>query len=249
MKNGPIGFIDSGLGGISVLKEVLKILPFEHYIYYGDSLHNPYGLKKRDELIEIVDSIVVQLLKRGCKLIVVACNTATVMTIDELRKRHPNTLFVGTEPAIKVAHDYYFDKRILVMATSATIHSDRLHFLSAKYPLEQASFLECFDLAHLIEEGDSVKIQKYLTELLTQFKGKVDVVVLGCTHYPFVKKEITNVLGDVIFIDGGVGTAKRVEQQLIEHQLLGEHEKSDVVIENSLSEQQVIRSYQLLKQE
>lgn len=249
MKNGPIGFIDSGLGGISILKEVRKILPFEHYIYYGDSRNNPYGSKKKKELIEIVDQIVIYLLKKGCKLIVIACNTATVVTIQELRRRHPDVLFVGTEPAIKVAHDYYQKSRVLVMATSATMHSERLKFLKVKYPLQQIEFLECPNLAYLIEQGNTTKINSYLIDLLDSFRNKIDVVVLGCTHYPFVKKQIKKILGNVTFIDGGVGVAKRVKQLLTENELIASWRQVNILIENSLNEQQISRSYQLLSQE
>ncbi len=212
----PIGFIDSGLGGISVLKEVQKLLPMEDYYYYGDSFHHPYGERSKDNLLKVVDEGIQELLKQNCKLIVVACNTATTMVLPEIRKKYPEIPFVGTEPALKVAYDYYPNKRVLVMGTKGTIESERLQFLNAQYPIDNVTFLACPELAPLIEEGDQTKIKTYLEETLSSYQGKVDVIVLGCTHYVFVKPMIKEILKDVILLDGNQGIANQVKHLLEE---------------------------------
>ncbi len=245
--NQPIGFLDSGLGGISVLKEVRKLLPNEDYFYYGDSFHHPYGEKAKKELYDIVNDGVKYLLSKNCKLIVIACNTATTMVLAELRKNYTDVLFVGTEPAIKVAHDFYPDKRVLVLATKGTIESERFHFLQENYPVKEAYFVACPKLAPLIEEGDSSKFDTYLKEILLPYKGKVDVIVLGCTHYVFVKDDIKKIMGDIILLDGNLGIAKRVKSLLKDKKLLSSNREGSVEIINNLSEDMQRRSYQLLK--
>lgn len=214
MNNNPIGILDSGIGGISVLNEIRKLLPNENYIYYGDSLNNPYGDKTKDELFLIVSKIVDMLIKEKCKIIVIACNTATMLLINDLRRIYSNIIFVGTEPAIKVAYDHYKDKNVLVMATPGTIKSERLLTLSNMYYQKNRYFLECDHLAHLIETRDS-SLDNYINELLYPFKSKhIDVVVLGCTHYPFIKDRLAKVFKDSIFIDGNQGISKMVKHIL-----------------------------------
>ena len=128
MSNNKIGMFDSGIGGLTVLKELRKILPNENYIYYADSKNNPYGEKSDSELMAIVTNIVDYLISKEVKIIVIACNTATTRCINRLRKMYPDMIFVGTEPAIKVACDKNY-KNTLVMATPGTIKSERTHEL------------------------------------------------------------------------------------------------------------------------
>ncbi len=242
----PIGFLDSGLGGISVLKEVHALLPQEDYYYYGDSLHHPYGEKSETELYNIVNDAVKHLLSKNCKLIVVACNTATTMVLPKIRLAYPQIAFVGTEPAIKVAHDYYPHKKVLVLATQGTIESERLHNLQATYPVD-ATFLACPRLAPLIEKGDQVEIQDYLTQELTPYRGKVEVVVLGCTHYVFVKDLIQKVLGPITFVDGNQGIAQRVKYLLEKEALLTSQKTGSVTIVNNLNTEMERRSLELFQ--
>ena len=125
MKNGYIGLFDSGLGGLSILKELMNTLPNEDYLFYEDSINNPYGVKSEEELLKITSNIVDYLLDRKCKIIVIACNTATTSCMKKLREKYPNTIFVGTVPAIKVAYDNNF-KNVINLSTPYTCESKRV---------------------------------------------------------------------------------------------------------------------------
>lgn len=221
MNKRPIGFLDSGIGGISVLNEVRKLLPNEDYLFYADSVHNPYGDKTKEQLQELVDHIMSEFLKKRVKLVVVACNTASTQVISYLREKYPTILFVATEPAIKVAYDHYQNKNTLVMATPGTIHSERLLELDQRYHQENRTLLSCSFLAQLIENQQLDQIPGYLEKLFQNIDRKqVEVVVLGCTHYPFINQEIEKAIGHaVIFLDGSIGIAKRVKQLLEENNL------------------------------
>ena len=126
MNNSKIGLFDSGLGGLSILKELVKELPNEDYLFYEDSINNPYGSKTEEELLEITSKIVDYLLESGCKIIVIACNTATTSCMKKLREKYPNTIFVGTVPAIKVAYDNHF-KNVINLSTPYTQNSKRVN--------------------------------------------------------------------------------------------------------------------------
>lgn len=211
VNNQPIAFFDSGIGGSTILKEVMQILPNERYIYYPDSSHNPYGNKSEEELFEIVDNVIKKLLPYNPKLIVCACNTATAMVLNKIRVKYPELTFVGTEPAIKVIANNYSDKKSIVLTTKGTGDSERFQELFNKYKTENCKLIEAPYLAGFIERGE--KTDKYLKELLKAERG-TEVVVLGCTHFPLVKREITDILGSVIFVDGSKGVAKRVRELL-----------------------------------
>ena len=130
--NKKIGVFDSGLGGLSILKELIKLLPNEDYLFYGDSINNPYGDKSDEELLTITSHVVDYLLDNDCKIIVIACNTATTSCLKKLREKYPNTIFVGTVPAIKIAYDNNY-KNTLVLATPYTIKSKRVRELIHDY--------------------------------------------------------------------------------------------------------------------
>ncbi len=207
MDNRPICFFDSGIGGATVLREVVKLLPNEGYIYYADSINNPYGEKSKEELFDIVDNVVQKLLKYDPKIIVCACNTATAMVLNDIRKKYPNTIFVGTEPAVKVIYDKYKDKKAIILTTKGTGESERFLELFQKYETDNCALVPAPELANLIENNKDSSF--YLNNLLKKYIG-TEVVVLGCTHFPLVKDEIKNVLGDVLFVDGSVGIANRI---------------------------------------
>lgn len=219
MKNNPIGILDSGIGGVTVLKEILKILPNENYIYYSDSINNPYGEKTCDEVLKYVYKIMDFFVSKKCKAVVFACNTATALTINEVREKYKDLIIVGIEPAYKMVHDYLDKESTLVMATNATINSDKFLKLFHNYDNGNTTLLACGGLADLIEKNDTLAIKKYLKEKLNLDK-KYTAVVLGCTHYPLIKKEISEVLGDVIFFDGASGVSKRLKNLLINKDLL-----------------------------
>lgn len=196
-----IGIFDSGIGGVTVLKEIIKLLPNEDYIYYSDSKNNPYGDKNDDELNLICDNITKHLLEKNCKIIVIACNTASAKCVNYLREKYKSTLFIAIEPAYKMVYDYAYEKPTLVMATKGTIESERFNLLLKKYDNHKTYLLPCIGLANIIEEGNHEKIVNYLQENLSKYKGTIQNVVLGCTHYPLVQDEIKNVLGEVTFFN------------------------------------------------
>ena len=220
--NNPIGIFDSGIGGATVLKEIIKILPNENYIYYSDSKNNPFGDKTKSEIIEICDNIVQYLLNRNCKIIVIACNTAVAISIDFLRKKYPETKFVGIEPAYKMVYDYNPKGETLVMATKATLESEKFNILYQKYNNFKTYLMPCVGLADVIENGNKEKINKYLKDNLEQYNNKVKNVVLGCTHYPIIKNEISDVLGNVTFFEGSNKLAIHLKNVLEEEKLLND---------------------------
>ena len=222
MNNNKIGMFDSGIGGLTVLKELRKLLPNENYIYYADSKNNPYGEKSDSELMNIVTNIVDFLISKEVKIIVIACNTATTRCINRLRKMYPNMIFVGTEPAIKVACDKNY-KNTLVMATPGTIKSERTHELVKlnKKRDQKITLLPCKGLADAIESGNKDNVNKVLHKLLDKYVDEdIDSIVLGCTHYPHAKKNIKELFPKVKLIDGNKGVSKQVKKQLESHNLL-----------------------------
>lgn len=204
----PICFFDSGIGGATILKEVIKLLPNENYVYYADNIHNPYGTKSKEELFKIVDNVVTELLKYNPKLIVCACNTATAMVLNDIRKKYPNITFVGTEPAIKVMHDKYKDKKTIILTTKGTGESDRFKKLFNTYKTTNCNLVEATKLAELIENEEDT--YPYLKELLKNFKN-VDLIVLGCTHFPLAINALSKIYKNAMFIDGSTGIANRVK--------------------------------------
>lgn len=208
-----IGVLDSGIGGVTVLREILKQNIHAKFIYYSDSKHNPYGDKSDKEVYSIVKWVVDYLLDKGCVAIVLACNTASAVCVKKLREEYPNTLFIAIEPAYKMVHDYNPNGKTLVMATEGTINSEKFLTLFNKYDNKNTILLPCKGLAELIEEGNDVEINQYLDDNLSKYKD-IDNVVLGCTHYPLIKKNIRRVLGDVKFFDGSLGVSKELVRQL-----------------------------------
>ena len=211
MNNKPICFFDSGIGGSTILKEVVKLLPNENYVYYADSKNNPYGNKTKEELFGIVSNAVENLLKYDPKLIVCACNTATEVVLNDIREKYPNITFVGTEPAVKVIYDKYQDKKTLVITTKGTGESERFKALFNNYKTPDCTLIEAPLLAGLIENNKDP--YPYLKELLKDYED-IDIVVLGCTHFPLAKDAIKKVLGNVTFVDGSIGIANRIKNLL-----------------------------------
>lgn len=217
---GSIGIFDSGIGGSTVLKEIIKILPQENYIYYSDSKNNPYGDKSDEEIKKLCDNIVQKLIQQNCKAIVIACNTASAKAARFLRKKYKEIPIIAIEPAYKMVHDFAYEGRTLVMATKGTIESEKFNLLFNKYNNQKTDLLACKGLADIIEEGNKQKIEEYLNENLSKYKNKIENVVLGCTHYPLIQEEIKNVLGDVTFFNGAQSLAKHLKEVLKENSLL-----------------------------
>lgn len=238
----PIAVFDSGVGGISVLKELVKILPHEDYIYFGDSKNAPYGMKTKDEVQRLTIEAAEYLFAQDAKGLVVACNTATSAGVKVLRELYPKIPLVGIEPAVKPAAIYKPGGRVLVMATPMTIREEKFKRLMAQYQTEaQILPLPCPGLMDFVERGDlhSNDLRKYLEELLYEYREHpVDAAVLGCTHYPFAKDMIQDILGpDVVIFDGGEGTARQMKRLLGEADLLNpSNEKGTVTFLNSLED-------------
>lgn len=230
-----IGVFDSGIGGLTVLEEMKRVLQREDYLFFADSLNNPYGEKSDEELFNITSNIVEYLIKRGCKIIVIACNTATTRCIKYLRRKYPDMTFVGTEPAIKLACDRDY-KNILVMATPATINSERTNILvnTNKKEYENIYLVPCEGLANAIEVNDIVKQEKIISTIYEEYKGyNIDAIVLGCTHYPHIKELISRYFTGAHLLDGSNGVAREVKRQLEMNSLLSNDGCCNVEIINS----------------
>jgi len=247
--NKKIGVFDSGLGGLSVLKELRNTLPNEDYLFYEDSIHVPYGEKSDDELLSLTSHIVDYLLEHDCKIIVIACNTATTSCMKKLREKYPDTIFVGTVPAIKVAYDHH-SKNTIILSTPYTTKSKRVQELIRDYHREDQviTLVSGENLAGLIEDNNQEEIVNVLNRILSPYKGVCDSVVLGCTHYSLIKDEIQSVLPDVSLLDGCVGISQEVKRQLEAHSLISDsQEKGTLEIVNTKNNELIKRSYEILE--
>ena len=253
-KDMPIGFLDSGLGGLSVLREALKIMPNENYIYFGDSKNAPYGTKSTKEIRDLTFKTVEFLLEKGAKGIVVACNTATSAAVAELRLAYPDIPLVGIEPAIKPAVELGKKGKILMMATPMTVKQDKFKYLLNRYKHEAEIVpIPCEGLMEFVENGnfEGAELESYLAENLKGYdSSNTSSIVLGCTHYPFVSNAIKNVVGnDIEIIDGGSGTAREIKRRLAEKDLLKDSkDKGKIEIYNSSEDDRFIDlSWKLIK--
>lgn len=249
----PIAVFDSGVGGISVLHALLREMPNENYWYYGDSKNAPYGTKSLEEVRGLTIAHVDHFLAEGAKGIVVACNTATSAAVRILRQKYPNVPIIGIEPALKPAVYSKDHPNVIVMATPMTIREEKFHNLMERY-MDMANIIPmpCPGLMEYIEHGDikSRELEQFLEKLFEPFeKKKIDAVVLGCTHYPFISEEIQKILGEnVMLFEGGPGTARETKRR-IEAAGLRSTKKGlgEVRIENSLqSEEQIALCRSLL---
>lgn len=240
-----IGIIDSGIGGVTIFREILKSIPKGRFIYYSDSINNPYGDKSKKEILDILDNVVTKLIDMGCTIIVIACNTASSIGVSYLREKYRKILFIATVPAYKMVHDYNPQGKTLVMATRGTIESEKFLELYHKYDNHNTILLSCIGLAELIENNQDVR--KYLNELLGKYKD-IDNVVLGCTHYPLIKSEIKKILGDVTFYDGSKGVTKELLRVLKMYNIKYESDELKIkFIDSSQNEFKEKRFWELLK--
>ena len=242
----PVGFFDSGLGGISVLRETVARMPQESYLYYGDSLHAPYGVRRTEEVEALACAAAEHLIARGVKAIVVACNTATSAAIGTLRRTWPELPFIGTEPAVKPAVERHPGGRILVLATPMTVKEEKFRRLKAQYE-DQAEIIPiaCGGLMEFVEQGllRGPEVEAYLFDRLDPYlKVPVSAVVLGCTHYPFLRGAIRRIVGrSPEIIDGGAGVAQQLQRVLAGRGLLlPEGPPGRVEFENSLGGPEIL---------
>ena len=246
--NKKIGILDSGLGGLSILKELRKVLPNEDYLFYEDSINNPYGSKSDSELLKIVSNVVEFLLKNDCKIIVIACNTATISCMKSLREMYPDVIFVGTVPAIKVAYDNNY-KNTIILSTPYTMNSKRVEELINDYHNPDQSIINISgeNLANLIENEKYDEIFSLLEKLLNPYKDKCDSIVLGCTHYPLIKDIIQSIIPNAKLLDGSLGVANEVKHQLTINNLLNTKSTlGEIEIINSKDSALVDRSFEIL---
>jgi glutamate racemase len=226
MSNKPIGIFDSGIGGTSILKEIYALMPNENIIYLADSKNAPYGNKSKEDIIQLSIKNTELLINKGCKLIVVACNTATTNAISYLRATY-NIPFIGIEPAIKPAALNTKTKAVGILATKGTLSSALFHKTTDLYS-KGISVIEQVGegLVPLIESGnlDSNELQSLLKIYIEpMLKANIDYLVLGCTHYPYLIPILTKLLPKhVKIIDSGLAVAKQTKAILISHQLLNE---------------------------
>ncbi len=249
MQEKSIGIFDSGIGGITVLQEIIKVLPNENYIYYSDSKNNPYGDKTKEEIVKRCEEICKFLLDRQCKAIVIACNTASSIAANYLREKYKNVPIIAIEPAYKMVYDYAYDGKTLVMATKGTIESERFNILYHKYNNHKTELLECVGLANIIEEGNANTIKDYLEKNLEKYRGKIDNVVLGCTHYPLVQKEIGQALGNNIkFFNGANRLAIHLKNVLEKQDLIykGKVKGKIIFIDSSRKKEKEERFFKFL---
>jgi len=237
-----IAVFDSGVGGISVLRELVRLMPSENYLYFGDSANAPYGDRPTAQVRQLTLDAAGTLMERGVKALVVACNTATAAAITDLRQAYPDTVIIGIEPALKLAYDRYPAGRVGVMATQVTLREEKFAQQLERFPDMQVSLIPAPGLVERIEAGqaDSPETEALLRQLLGPYVGRLDALVLGCTHYPFVKDTVCRILGDQTqLLDGSLGTARHTMRRLAEMDLLRQGEGS-VQIENSAGDRSLI---------
>jgi len=220
----PIGIFDSGLGGLSILQHIQEELPRESTLYYGDTKNCPYGAKTYEEIRRLTVKGIEFLLQKQVKLVVIACNTATVAGIDFYRKKFKLPI-VGVVPVVKTAAEKTKSNVIIVLATKKTAHSKYLKDLIQNFAAgKETIVIPAEGLVSLIESGNTGS--PLLFETLTKFlqpallKG-ADVIALGCTHYPFINREINTIAGDeVLVLDSGEAVARQVRRVLENENIL-----------------------------
>lgn len=225
MNNNPIGVFDSGIGGLTVLKKVVETIPNEKYIYYADTVNVPYGIKPKEEVKEYINEAVEFLISKNVKAIVIACNTATSIAIKDLRNKYSIPI-IGIEPAAKPAVENRGSKKVLIMATPTTIKEEKLKYLLNK--LQAGENIDLIAMPKLVEfaenrEFETNRVKEYIQEELKEYNlENYSELVLGCTHFPFFKKVLSEIFPkETQIIDGSLGVANRLKDILEKNELLG----------------------------
>jgi glutamate racemase len=224
-KEMPIAVFDSGIGGVSVLRELVRIMPNENFIYFGDTANAPYGVKSADCVRELTFSAYELLKERGIKAFVIACNTATSVSVAALREKYPSDIIIGVEPALKPAATCCEHPTVAVLATPLTLKEEKFALLLERFAKDAKVIpFACPGLVEFVERGEieGERLTSFLKDLLAPLMcEKLDAIVLGCTHYPFVKKEISAIFGEGVQIfDGSIGTAQNTRRRLEANGLL-----------------------------
>lgn len=241
-----IGVFDSGVGGISVLRHLRRLMPRERYLYFGDSANAPYGSRSTQQVRKLTLDAAERLFRENrIKALVLACNTATAAAVEQLRQQYPDRIIIGIEPALKVAADHFPGGRVGVMATEVTLREEKFDHLLHRFDENcTVAKIPAPGLVELVEAGkaDSPEAEALLQQILSPYLGKLDALVLGCTHYPFAAKAISRVLGETVtLLDGGEGTARETRRRLEERGLLAAPEQQgQVEIQNSAGDERLI---------
>ena len=233
MINGPIGIFDSGIGGITIYNEINKLMPNESIIYLSDNLNSPYGNKSKEEIKNFSTKNTNWLIEKGCKIIVIACNTATTNSIDYLRNTY-KIPFVGVEPAIKPAANNTKTGVVGVLATKGTLTSNLFNITSNDY-CSEIKIIESDGkgLVELIENGifSGEKLEKMLKLFIDpMISANIDYLVLGCTHYPLISKSLKKILPrNVKILDSGIAVAKQTKFLINKNNLVNQNDKSESI--------------------
>lgn len=230
MRNNPIGAFDSGVGGLSVLRELLVTLPKEDFIYVADQKHVPYGGKSLEQVRQYSENITRFLLAKGAKCIVIPCNTASGAALNYLREMFPYTPFIGMEPAVKPAAEVTKTGKVGVLATQGTFMSERYCSLVERFGKGIEVFENpCIGLVDLIENSgiDSPKTKDLLAKVITPMMEEgVDTLVLGCTHYPFIQSVLKSIIPEQIeIINPAPAVARHTFDRLKKLKLLSENSR------------------------
>lgn len=245
---------DSGLGGISVLRELRALMPGENYLYFGDSANAPYGTRSLEEVRALTLQNIGMLYERGIKAAVIACNTATSAAVSALRERFRDIPIIGMEPALKPAALAHPGGTVLVLATPLTLREEKFsHLLEHYQDGARIVPLACPELVEFVERGEleSEALLQYLRARLDAYRDQADAAVLGCTHFPFLRASIRRVLGaKTVLYDGGAGTARQTQRQLQMHGLLlSSGKEGSVALENSRNDPRELALSQFLLSE
>ena len=234
----PIGIFDSGLGGLSTTGAICNLLPQEDLLYFGDSIHNPYGTKSREQIIQYCTDICDAFEKQNVKAIVIACNTATSAAVPVLRQRYDFDI-IGVEPALKPAAMLGEHQKIAVWATKLTLEEEKFARLLHRFDQDhQIRRVACPRLVRLVEEDrldDQEAVDAALWDYLEQSNWEeLDSIVLGCTHFVFFKDRLAELTqGKVHLIDGNEGTARHLREVLATKDLLNPQETGSLHLDNS----------------
>ena len=222
---GPIGVFDSGVGGLSVWREIARLLPHEDILYFADQAHVPYGARPPAEILALTQAAVEWLLAQGAKIVVLACNTATAAALPSLRQRWPDFPLVGMEPAIKPASQKTQTGHVAVLATPGTLSASRFTHLVERFAHGvQVYTLVGSGLVELVEQNQltGAQVEARCREIFAPVQHKpIDTLVLGCTHFPFLRQTLQKVLGDAVtLVDPAPAVARQTKRLLQDKQLL-----------------------------
>ena len=233
----PIGIFDSGIGGLSIAQEIARHLPNERIVYFADTAHVPYGPRPDHEIRTLTAQAIEWLYRQGCKVVVVACNTASAFSLDYLRAHYGDALpIIGLVPALKPAVLNTKTKTVAVLATPATFRGKLIQDVMVRFAAPaQVNVINitCLDLVPYVEQGLQMSqaclatLENILSPAISQ---NADYLVLGCTHYPFLKEAIQYVFGQkMTLIDSGLAVARQTARILIKNELLFEHNRQDMI--------------------